>query len=101
MVQSPYNVALQTVDATKSVGATLDYSIDWSALVGAGENITGSTWTASSADITIVSNTISGTTTDVFISGGRNGYFYDLLNTIVTDEARTFVRLFSIGVQPK
>tara|TARA_R110000851_G_C13098088_1_gene567771 strand:+ start:3331 stop:3636 length:306 start_codon:yes stop_codon:yes gene_type:complete len=101
MVRSPYNVALQTVDATKSANAILDYSIDWAALVGASEDITSSNWVASSTDITIVSNTISGTTTDVFISGGRNGYFYDLENTITTSEGRTFIRLFSIGVQPK
>jgi len=88
MVKSPYNVALQSVDAIKSAGATLDYSIDWSALI-------------SSTDITIVSSSISNTSTSVFISGGRDAYYYDLKNTIVTDQGRTMVRLFSIGVQPR
>ena len=101
MVKSPYNVALQSVDAIKSAGATLDYSIDWSALISGTETINTSTWVANSTDITIVSNSISNTSTSVFISGGRNAYYYELKNTIQTDQNRVFVRLFSIGVQPK
>ena len=101
MVKSPYNVALQSVDAIKSAGATLDYSIDWSALISGTETINTSTWVANSTDITIVSNSISNTSTSVFISGGRDAYYYELKNTIITDHNRTFVRLFSIGVQPK
>ena len=102
MVRSPNTVALQSqVDATKSSTAILDYAFDWSSVIASGESITGSTWAVSSTDLTKVSDSTSGTTTTACISGGKNGYYYELKNTITTDQSRTFVRVFTLGVQSK
>tara|TARA_B100000131_G_scaffold95289_1_gene92267 strand:- start:425 stop:733 length:309 start_codon:yes stop_codon:yes gene_type:complete len=102
MVKSPNAVALQSqVDATKSSAAILDYAFNWSAVINASESITGSTWAVSSTDLTVVSDSTSGTITTAFISGGKDGYYYELKNTITTDQSRTFVRIFTLGVQAK
>tara|TARA_B100000214_G_scaffold98398_1_gene68517 strand:- start:4764 stop:5072 length:309 start_codon:yes stop_codon:yes gene_type:complete len=102
MVRAPNNVSLQSqVDAYKSSGATLDYAFNWSSVIASGEAISSSSWEVSSSDLTIASNSTSGTTTSAFISGGKNGYFYELKNTIQTDQSRTFVRVFVLGVKPK
>ena len=82
MVRAPNNVSLQSqVDAYKSSGATLDYAFNWSSVIASGETISSSSWEVSSSDLTIASNSTSGTTTSAFISGGKNGYFYELKNT--------------------
>tara|TARA_R100000664_G_scaffold31307_1_gene44794 strand:+ start:63 stop:371 length:309 start_codon:yes stop_codon:yes gene_type:complete len=102
MVKSPNAVAIQSqVDATKSSAAILDYAFNWSSVIASAESISSSSWTVSSSDLTVVSDSTSGTTTAAFISGGKNGYFYELKNTITTDQSRTFVRIFTLGVQAK
>lgn len=102
MVKSPNTVALQSqVDATKSAAGILDYAFDWSSVIASGESITSSTWAVSTSALTVVSDSTSGTTTTAFISGGKDGYYYELKNTIGTDQSRTFVRIFTLGVQSK
>jgi len=102
MVKSPNAVAIQSqVDATKSAAAILDYGFNWSSVIASAESISSSSWTVSSSDLTVVSSNTSGTTTSAFISGGKDGYFYELTNTIATDQGRTMVRVFTLGVQSK
>ena len=102
MVKEPNKVAIQSqVDVTKSSGGQLDYAFNWSDVLTPTEVITTSNWTVSSIDITLVSETTTGQTTTAFISGGRNSYYYQLVNTITTDASRTWVRVLDIKVQSK
>lgn len=102
MVKEPYKVATQDqVQVTKSSGGILDYSVNWGSVIVSGESITSSTWSVSSSDLTVVSDSTSGVTTSAFISGGKNSYFYVLTNTIVTNQSRTFVRTINMKVESK
>jgi len=102
MVKEPYKVATQDqVQVSKSSGGILDYAVDWGSVIASGESINTSSWTVSSTDLTVVSDSTSGVTTSAFISGGKNNYYYVLTNTIVTDQSRTFVRTITMKVESK
>ena len=102
MVKEPYKVATQNqVQVSKSSGGILDYAIDWGSVIASGESISSSSWTVSSSDLTVVSDSTSGVTTSAFISGGKNNYYYVLTNTIATDQSRTFVRTIDLKVESK
>ena len=102
MVKEPYKVATQDqVQVSKSSGGILDYAVDWGSVIVSGESINTSSWTVSSTDLTVVSDSTSGVTTSAFISGGKNNYYYVLTNTIVTDQSRTFVRTINMKVESK
>ena len=102
MVKEPYKVATQDqVQVSKSSGGILDYAVDWGSVIASGESINTSSWTVSSTDLTVVSDSTSGVTTSAFISGGKNNYSYVLTKTIVTDQSRTFVRTITMKVESK
>ena len=102
MVKEPYKVATQSqVQVSKSSAGILDYSVNYGSVIASGESITPSSWTVSSSDLTVVSDSTSGVTTTAFISGGKNNYFYVLTNTIVTNQSRTFVRTINMKVESK
>jgi hypothetical protein len=91
---------------TKDFGATLDYTVNWSAwldtdTIAAGTS--GSAWTVSSTstDITIVSHSKTTTTTIVWLSGGTVGERYELTNQIETDAARIDDRTLVVTVVDK
>ena len=67
--------------------ALLDYLVDWSPRLVDGDTISGSTWTAP-AGIVIESDSFTGTTTSVWLSGGTDGEIYVLTNHIVTAQGR-------------
>jgi|TARA_R110001592_G_scaffold108408_2_gene302965 hypothetical protein len=102
MVKEPNRVAIQSqVDVTKSSGGVLDYAFNWSDVIQSTETISTSNWTVSSSDLTLVSQSLSGVTTTAFISGGRNNYYYQLVNTITTDQSRSWQRVMDMKVESK
>jgi len=81
---------------TKDPSAVLDYQIDWSTWLGT-DTITTSTWTVPTG-ITQASATNTTTTATVWVSGGKAGQRYTLVNRIVTAGGRTDERSIEIDV---
>lgn len=81
---------------TKDPSAVLDYQIDWSTWLGT-DTITTSTWTVPTG-ITQASAMNTTTTATVWVSGGKAGQRYTLVNRIVTAGGRTDERSIEIDV---
>lgn len=83
---------------TKDPDAVLDYGVDWSAWLGSGETISTSTWEVASG-MTMDSDTLSGGTAIVWLSGGEaRPYPYVVTNRITTSGGRTDDRSLYITV---
>lgn len=82
----------------KDPSAILDYSINWSSWLVAGDTIVTSTWTAETG-ITIDDDSNTTTATTVWLSGGTAGESYDVTNHIVTDDGREDDRTITILVR--
>lgn len=78
----------------KDAQAVLDYTIDWSDWL-VSDAISTSAWEAATG-ITIDSDTNTGTTATVWLSGGTAGQKYAVTNTIVTAAARTEQRTITV-----
>lgn len=82
----------------KDPNAVKDYTLDWSAWL-AGDTISTSTWTVP-AELTLASDTKTGTTTTVWLSGGGAvGNFRKVTNRIVTVGGRTEDRSFELKIK--
>lgn len=77
-----------TFTATKDPNAVLDFQIDWSDWLAAGETISTSSWTVPSG-ITRDSDSENNTAATIWLSGGTAGTNYDCINRIVTSAGRT------------
>jgi len=72
-----------------SPGAALDYGLQWSGWLAAGETITASGWAVTSP-LALTGPMIAGSTTSTFVSGSSVvGSEYILTNTITTSSGRT------------
>ena len=83
--------------------AVLDYSLDWTNWMPAGETIntvtvTAETITGDSAPLTINSTTNTDYVVTAFISGGTAGNIYNIEYKIVTDNNKQDSRNFRIKV---
>lgn len=89
---------MTTIAAAFHKGNTevLDYTIDWSTLLGA-DTIATSAWVVPTG-ITKDSDSSTTTATTVWLSGGTAGTEYTAENTITTAAGRTHVRTLSIIV---
>lgn len=76
----------------------LDYEVDWSNWLPAGDTILVSEWIAP-AGITMDSETNTNTTTTIWLSGGTAGQSYALTNRITTAGGRTRDRTITIRVK--
>lgn len=65
----------------------------------ANETISTSAWSVSPSGLTIDSETETTTTTTVWISGGTDGDWYTLYNTITTSAGRTLRRYIRVQVK--
>lgn len=67
-----------------------DIKIDWSGWLNSGESISASSFsvTSNKTDITIDSDTNDSTSATVYLSGGSDGHYYRLTNSITTDSPR-------------
>ena len=81
----------------KDPNAVLDYQVDWTAWLGAGETIITSSWTVQLGIINDSSN-FSGGVTTIWLSGGTLGKEYMVTNRIVTSAGRQEARSFRVVV---
>jgi hypothetical protein len=72
---------------SKKPSDELDYGFQWRKWLFTGELIISSVWTVP-AGITRISDSITGTVTSVWLSGGTDGETYNLVNRIVTNQGR-------------
>lgn len=79
----------------KDPDENLDYSIDWSRLLGTGETITAALWTLQTG-IAGGGDQVAGSVTQKFISGGTAGTTYMVSCRITTSMDRIFDRSFRI-----
>jgi hypothetical protein len=84
----------------KDPGATLDYVVNWTDWLAAGETISTSTFTVSSG-ITKDSETNTTTKGTVWLSGGTAGTTYTATNRITTNQSRTDERTIEIRVEQR
>lgn len=86
-------------DYYKGPLAVLDYTEDWTAEL-AGDTIDTSTWALGDGeqDLTIDSDSETGATTTVWLSGGLLHREYEVTNTIVTAGGRTEQRTAFIHI---
>lgn len=85
----------------KDPASSVDYSLDWSSWLAAGEAITSTSWSidpsgASSPALGV--ETEAGATRSVFIAGGAPGHRYRLTCRIRTDGGRTVERSLIIRI---
>lgn len=84
----------------KDPNEVLDYSVNWSDELLAGETISTSAWTVPQG-ITKDSDSVSGSSTIIWLSGGTDGQSYELVNRIVTSAARTFDQTVKLTVKTR
>lgn len=80
----------------KDPAEVMDYSLDWSNYLGSDTIASGSATVG--AGITKDSETHSGTTSTIWLSGGTNGVAYSVAVTITTVAGRTWKRTFTVTV---
>ena len=86
---------------TKDPDAVLDYSVDWSAWL-AGDEISSSEWLLDQgAEIEKVTDTMTATTTTIWLRGGDAGTTYLVTNRIVTAGGRTDDRTITVKVEDR
>lgn len=92
----------------KDPDAYLDYSIDWSDWMPAGDSLASSSWTietiaGDSNAMTTDQNTFSGGTNiaTVWLDGGSAGENYTITNTITTTNGLTDERFFRVFVKQR
>ena len=82
--------------------SVLDYSIDWTEMLDAGETITASAWaetpTTGGSDVTLSRQTWTGAVATCFVEGGSTGASYAIENTITTSLGRSYTRGFVLTV---
>lgn len=84
----------------KDPDAVLDYGIDWSDWLVAGDTIDASTWTITGSDAALVkdSDFSDSTVTGLWLSGGTVDEEYSATCHIVTTAGRADDRTLTIGV---
>lgn len=83
----------------KDPSDVVDYNMSFASLLGSGEAV--STGSATAEGVTVDSQTISGSTLTVFLSGGTAGKSATITGTITTDQGRTFQRSFYLRIQDR
>jgi hypothetical protein len=84
----------------KNPSAIIDYAVDWTTWMAAGDSLATVTWTVPSG-ITKVSDTTDGAKCIIWLSGGTVGQNYTLTCSIVTTDGRTDSRQIVIKVKQK
>jgi hypothetical protein len=82
----------------KDPAAVLDYQVDWTEWLEAGDTIVTSTWTVDTG-ITNNLDAFTTTLTWIWISGGTAGQTYHAVNRVVTDDGRTNEWTITIRVE--
>jgi len=82
----------------KDPQSVLDYGFDWSDWLDTGDTVSTSTWNVPTG-ITEDSDSNTGTTTTVWLSGGTVGKKYKITNRMVTADGRTVDRSFYVRIE--
>ncbi|ATB03608.1 hypothetical protein CN100_01095 [Sinorhizobium meliloti] len=91
-----------TWPAIKDPNEVKDYSLDWSALLGASDTITSSTWSIDEGEgLMIDSDSHNGTETTIWLSAGSDGTNCSLVNRVVTAGGRTYDQTVRLKVRAK
>lgn len=86
----------------KDQNAVLDWAVDWTDWLQAGEVITSSTWLPSvPTGLTVASETDADGVATVWLTGGTIGTTYAMTNRITTNGGRTDDRTIWIEVQQR
>ena len=80
----------------KSVAGVVDYTLDWSDILGA-DTISTSSWTATGG-VVVDSKSNTTTKTTAVISSGDRGAMCELANTVVTAGAKTHQRTVVVRI---
>lgn len=82
--------------------SVLDYKVDWSAWLAAGETISASTWTVP-AGITQTTPAPSNTTTTttIWLTGGTLNASYSVTNHITTNQGRQQDQTITLAVRER
>ena len=81
----------------KDPDAKVDFGIDWSQWLVAGDSISSSAWTVSSG-ITVDATSHSTSATKIWLIGGTAGESYNAANRITTNGGRVDERTITITV---
>ena len=90
-----------TFTATKDPDSVVDYTIDWAATLAESspsDTITSSEWISDSV-LAIDSDSNTTTTATVWVSGGKNGTYTNLINRVDTAAGRTMDRTIVLKIQ--
>jgi len=92
-------MALPPDEFPHAAGANLDYEIDWTPWLDAGDTISTDSWVVTGPDTALVLGTHSHTptTATVWLSGGTAGSSYRVTGTIITAANRTDLRTIKIN----
>ena len=82
----------------KDPGSVVDYNISFEQLLQAGETISSHTVTMTDSGLTKDSDSASTDTVSIFFSGGTEWETYRFTIKIVTNQSRTFNRVFCLSV---
>ena len=80
--------------------SVLDYSVDWSALLGDGETLVSASWLVP-AGLTLVSESLASPVATVWLSGGTVGQVYRVTSRVVTSGGRQDDRSFTLVVMER
>jgi hypothetical protein len=84
----------------KDPDETLDFVMDWSERLASGDEITASVWTDPDGIVT-ASDSMTTTTTTLWLSGGTLGETYTFTNTVTTDQGRIMQQTVKIKVKAR
>lgn len=84
----------------KDPDAVLDYGVDWSVYLDAGEVITGSAWIIfPEGELMASTPSYDDASTTVSLSGGGRGKIYYVTNRVTTSLGRTDDRSFTLRIE--
>lgn len=84
----------------KDPNASLNYSVDWSSYLEAGETLAGSTWQIEpNGELAYASASFDAASATATLSGGAIGHVYRVTNRITTSLGRIDDRSFILRVE--
>jgi hypothetical protein len=83
---------------SKDPAETVDYGVDWSAVLQSGETFDAVAWSVP-AGLTEGARSAAEPICRIFLSGGTLGTFYDVENTITTSAGRVYRETLRIYIR--
>jgi hypothetical protein len=85
--------------AEQSIDSRRDYSEDWSELLSGNDSILSSAWSNDGGESLVLDgDSVTGSVTSVWISGGVAGKTYRISNIVTTNQGRRDARYFSVTI---